>query len=167
MLLRTLDDVQPDFVCHIDHDEFLEPETANYFEAMVADAEADAWAMPRRNFIYDREHYSVEPRALRFRERVFYRWQPGLSHPTPEPDPDPEFPQAASRAYTTWNASRSAHRLACRTPSPELEPDQDAPDLDACITLPAQSAAQSALVSAHGRSDGGGLDGLQEAAGSV
>jgi len=89
LLLRMLDDVQPDLVVHLDHDEFLEPEISEWFPKMHADAEHDAWDVVRRNFAFGRTHYEGTPRVMRFREHFCYRWFPDLHHPSPMPNGRP------------------------------------------------------------------------------
>ena len=86
LLLRMLDDVQPDLVVHLDHDEFLEPEIAEWFPKMHADAEHDAWDIARRNFAFGKTHYEGTSAVMRFRERFCYRWFPNLRHPSPMPN---------------------------------------------------------------------------------
>lgn len=84
MLLRQLDAVKPDLFVDLDHDEFVEPEIVNFIPEMVADTEHDCWALPRRNFVYSRTHYSAARNVITVKgERVFMRWFPGLHYPQP------------------------------------------------------------------------------------
>jgi len=89
LLLRMLDDAQPELVVHLDQDEFLEPEIVDWFPRMVADPEHDAWSIVRRNFVFGRERYETTAKVMRFREHFCYRWAPGLRHPSPLPNGKP------------------------------------------------------------------------------